>query len=121
LEKRRTWSDCGGDVERRFSKDDLLDTVMLYWVTSTYGSSARYYYEFMHNPWVPTHDRWPRVEAPTAVAVFLKEVFLAPRKWAEQYYNLKRWTVFPSGGHFAPMEEPQAIVGDLRAFFRTLR
>jgi pimeloyl-ACP methyl ester carboxylesterase len=121
LEKRRTWSDCGGNVESRFSKDDLLDTVMLYWITQTYGSSARYYYEFMHNPWVPTHERMPRVEAPTGVAVFLKEVFLAPRRWAERYYNLKRWTVFPSGGHFAPMEEPQAIVGDLRAFFGALR
>ena len=50
-----------------------------------------------------------------------KEVFLMPRKWAEQYYNLKRWTVMPSGGHFAPMEEPERLVEEIRAFFRPLR
>ena len=70
VEKRRTWSDCGGDVERRFSKDELIDTVMLYWVTGSYHTSARYYYEGAHNPWQPTNDRLPVVAAPTAVAIF---------------------------------------------------
>ncbi|MGH7836663.1 MAG: epoxide hydrolase family protein [Candidatus Binataceae bacterium] len=121
VEKRRTWSDCGGDVERRFSKDDLCTTATLYWFTESYGTSARYYYEAAHNQWQPSHNRTPVVEAPTAAAVFLKEVMLMPRKWAERYYNLKRWTVMPSGGHFAPMEEPQMLVNDIRAFFRTLR
>lgn len=121
LEKRRTWSDCEGNVEKRFSKDDLLTTMTLYWLTQSYGTSARYYYEATHNPWQPAHNRTPVVEAPTAVAVFLKEVILMPRKWAERYYNLKRWTVMPSGGHFAPMEEPERLVDDVRAFFRTLR
>lgn len=120
LEKRRTWSDCGGDVERRFSKDDLLTTVMIYWVTQSFGTSARYYYEALHNAWKPSHDRYPVVEAPTGIAVFRKEVILQPRKWAERYYKLKRWTVFESGGHFAPMEEPQIMIDDIRAFFRTL-
>jgi pimeloyl-ACP methyl ester carboxylesterase len=121
VEKRRSWSDCGGVVERRFSKDDLLNTVMLYWVTQSYGTSARYYYESKHHPWQPSHNRVPVVEVPTGAAVFLKEVALQPRRWAEHYYNLKRWTVFPSGGHFAPMEEPQVLIEDLRTFFRTLR
>jgi pimeloyl-ACP methyl ester carboxylesterase len=121
VEKRRTWSDCGGDVERRFSKDDLCTTMTLYWVTESYGTSARYYYEARHNLWEPSHNRQPVVEAPTGAAVFQKEVMLMPRKWAERYYNLKRWTVMPSGGHFAPMEEPQRLVEDVRAFFRTLR
>lgn len=121
LEKRRTWSDCNGNVEKRFSKDDLLTTMTLYWLTQSYGTSARYYYEATHNPWQPAHNRTPVVEAPTAVAVFLKEVILMPHKWAERYYNLKRWTVMPSGGHFAPMEEPERLVDDIRAFFRTLR
>jgi len=120
VEKRRTWSDCGGDVEKRFSKDDLCTTCTLYWVTESYGTSARYYYEAAHNLWKPSHERKPVVEAPTAAAVFLKEVMLMPRKWAERYYNLKRWTVMPTGGHFAPMEEPKLLVDDLRAFFRTL-
>jgi pimeloyl-ACP methyl ester carboxylesterase len=121
VEKRRRWSDCGGDVERRFSKDDLLDTVMIYWVTQTYGTSARYYYEAAHNLWTPSHDRSPVVEAPTGIAWFPGEVMLQPKKWAEHYYNLQRWTVMPSGGHFGPMEEPVRLIEDVRGFFRDLR
>ncbi|HLL53906.1 MAG TPA: epoxide hydrolase [Myxococcaceae bacterium] len=121
LEKRRAWSDCGGNVEKVFSKDDLLTAMTLYWVTESFGSAARYYYESVHHPWAPSHARTPVVEAPTAVAVFPKEVFQMPRKWAEGYYNLKRWTTFPAGGHFAPMEQPEHLVDDIRAFFRTLR
>ncbi len=121
VEKRRTWSDCNGQVETRFSKDDLLTTVMIYWLTQSYGTSARFYYEAAHNPWQPSHALQPVVQAPTAAAVFLKEVVLQPHRWAERYFNLKRWTVFESGGHFAPMEEPAALAGDIRAFFRALR
>ncbi len=121
LEKRRTWSDCGGDVESRFSKDDLLTTMSIYWFTQTYGTSARYYYECVHNPWKPAHDRIPVVEAPTGIGVFLEEVILFPCQWAERYYNLQHWTKMQSGGHFAPMEEPQALIDDLRKFYRPLR
>ena len=121
LEKRRTWSDCGGDVETRFSKDDLLTTIMIYWVSQSYGTSARFYYEASHNPWQPSHNRNPVVEAPTAVTAFRNELVIQPRRWAESYYNLKRWTAFPKGGHFAAMEEPQALIGDIQAFFKSLR
>ena len=117
VDKRRSWSDCGGEIERRFSKDELIDTVMLYWATQSYHSSARYYYEGAHVPWQPSHDRKPVVEAPTALAVFPSELTFAPRKAAERYYNLQRWTEMPSGGHFAPAEEPVLFVQDLRAFF----
>ena len=120
VEKFRTWSDCGGDVETRFTKDDLCTTAMLYWATGSYGTSARYYYECTHNPWRPSHDRQPVVEAPTGVGVF-KDVVLLPRKWAERYYNVKQWTAMPRGGHFAPMEEPELLVQDVRRFFRRLR
>jgi pimeloyl-ACP methyl ester carboxylesterase len=121
VEKRRRWSDCDGDVLSRFTRDELIDTVMLYWVTQTFGTSARYYYEAAHNPWQPAHDRSPRVEAPTAVAIFPQEVMLLPRIWAERNHDLRRWTLMPAGGHFGPMEEPVALVEDIRAFFRTLR
>lgn len=121
LEKRRAWSDCNGEVETRFSKDELLTTIMIYWITQSFGTSARYYYEATHNPWQPSHNRRPVVESPMGVAVFQKEVILMPRKWAEEYYNLKRWTLMPSGGHFAAMEEPQLFVDDVRAFFRSRR
>lgn len=121
LEKRRSWSDCGGDVETVFSKDDLLTTVMIYWLTQSYGTSARFYYEATHRPWTPSHARMPVVETPTAVAVFRNEVILHPKRWAERYFNLKRWTVHQKGGHFAAAEVPDVMVEELRSFFRTLR
>ena len=93
----------------------------LYWVTQSFGTSARYYYEAVHNIWQPSHNRTPVVEAPTGSAIFPKEAVLMPRRWAERYYNLKRWTVMPRGGHFAAMEEPELLVEDIRAFFRPLR
>lgn len=121
VDKRRNWSDCGGEVERRFSKDELIDTVMLYWLTQCVHTSARYYYEGAHVPWRPAHDRSPVIEAPTALALFPAELTFAPRRGAERYYNLQRWTEMPSGGHFAPAEEPARLVEDLRAFFRDRR
>jgi pimeloyl-ACP methyl ester carboxylesterase len=121
LERRRSWSDCDGDVERRFSKDDLITTTVLYWVTESLVSSARYYWEAAHRPWRPAHDRAPVVEAPTGVAMFPRELSLMPRAFLERYYDLRRVTHMPAGGHFAPMEEPELLVEDLRAFFRPLR
>lgn len=121
LERRRNWSDCGGEVERRFSKDELLTHIMLYWVTDCFVTSVRYYYEAAHHPWTPVHSRTPVVEAPTALGVFPRELFIPPRKWAERYFNLKRWTPMSSGGHFAPSEEPEQLVNDIRAFYRSLR
>ncbi len=121
LEKRRSWSDCGGNVESRFSKDDLLTGISIYWFTQSYGTSARYYYECTHNRWQPAHDRTPVVEAPAGVGVFSEEAFFMPRRWAERYYNLQHWTMMKPGGHFAPMEEPQALTEDIRTFFRSLR
>jgi pimeloyl-ACP methyl ester carboxylesterase len=121
VDKRRAWSDCGGDIERRFSKDDLLTTASLYWHTRSFGSSARFYWEAAHRPWQPAHDRAPVVEAPTAVAVFPGDVLRMPRGWVERYCNLQRYTVMPEGGHFAPMEEPARLVDDIRAFYRPLR
>lgn len=121
VEKRRRWSDSGGAVERRFSKDELIDTVMLYWATASYHTSARFYFEGAHDPWRPSHDRMPVVEAPVAIPLFPAELTKPARRWAERYYNLQRWTVMPAGGHFAAMEEPEALVSDIRAFFRDKR
>jgi pimeloyl-ACP methyl ester carboxylesterase len=121
LEKRRTWSDCGGEVEKRFSKDDLLTTMTLYWVTDSFVTSARYYYEAAHNPWKASHQRTPAVEAPTAVGVFPADIMRFPRGWMERHVNLLHWKEFPAGGHFAPAEEPALLVEDLREFFRRFR
>ena len=118
IEKFRTWSDCRGDVESRFSKDQLLTNVMVYWITQTINSSTRLYYEARHHPW--RLKPGTRIEAPTAVAVFPGELVLPPRHWAERVYNVQRWTEMPRGGHFAAMEEPKLLAEDIRAYFRDL-
>jgi len=119
VEKFRGWSDCGGQVEERFTKDELLTNVTIYWVTETINSSIRLYYEHRHNlPPLKLHDQ---VRVPTAVALFPKDLSHPPREWAERVYNVQRWTVMPRGGHFAAQEEPDLLAQDIRAFFRTLR
>ncbi|HLY55038.1 MAG TPA: alpha/beta hydrolase, partial [Stellaceae bacterium] len=121
LEKRRRWSDCGGEVERRFTKDELLTTMTLYWATESFGTAARAYADARRYKWQKSHDRTPVIEAPTAALMFDRDIVKLPRRWAETYYNLKRWNVAPVGGHFVPMEEPETLIEDLRAFFRSLR
>lgn len=126
VEKFRAWSDCGGDLETRFSKDRLLTNITIYWVTQTIGSSVRLYYETFRSPMFrAADDGGPatpfRVEVPTGAAMFPAEVYSPPRAWAERIYNITQWTEMPSGGHFAAMEEPEALVRDVRAFFRPLR
>jgi pimeloyl-ACP methyl ester carboxylesterase len=119
VEKFRRWSDCDGDVERRFSKDVLLTNVMLYWVTGAIGSSFWPYYARAHSSW-PISERRP-VTVPTAYASFPREILHPPRTWAERVYNIRRWTTMAAGGHFAALEEPEALAADVRAFFRELR
>ena len=115
VEKFRTWCDCDGDPETVFTRDELLTNITLYWATRSAASSARIYYESRH----PTSAPVPgRIEVPTACADFPKEIIWSPRRWAEARYNITRWTVMPKGGHFAAMEQPQALVDDVRAFFR---
>ena len=119
VEKWRTWSDCGGDIESVYTKDELLTNVMIYWVTQTIGSSVRFYYENSHGP--PLVAEGQRVEVPTGVAVFPKEIRHPPRKRVEQVYNVQRWARMPRGGHFAAMEQPELLVQDIREFFRAIR
>ena len=119
VEKFRTWSDCDGDLDRHFTKDELLTNVMLYWVPETATSSARLYYEMMHAGKFPPQQF--RVDVPTGCAIFPKEILKPPRAWVERLYNVTHWTRFARGGHFAAMEEPAALVEDIRTFFRPLR
>ncbi|HEU5323533.1 MAG TPA: epoxide hydrolase [Methylomirabilota bacterium] len=119
VEKFRAWSDCDGDVERRFSKDLLLTNAMLYWTTGAIGSSFWPYYARAHGPW-PGPDG-ARVSVPTAYASFPREILHPPRAWAERAYDIRRWTVMKAGGHFAALEEPEALAADVRAFFHDLR
>jgi pimeloyl-ACP methyl ester carboxylesterase len=119
VEKWRTWSDCGGDIERRFTKDELLTTITIYWVTQTINSSTRLYYENQHNPWIMQPGQ--RIDVPCAMARFPKEISQPPREWAERFYNLRQWTEMPRGGHFAAFEEPALLAQDIRTFFWPLR
>jgi pimeloyl-ACP methyl ester carboxylesterase len=138
LDKWREWSDCDGDPERRFTKDQLLTTVTLYWATQTIGSSFRIYRDWAlgmqdrpetwqdrERSWVPAGVE-PRplppgeqIQVPTAVALFRERW---PKEWAERVYgDLRRFTEMPRGGHFPAMEEPELLAEDLREFFRALR
>jgi microsomal epoxide hydrolase len=117
VEKFRAWSDSDGNVEKRFTKDELLTNVTIYWVTETAPSSTRLYFENRIDAGLQG-----RMEVPFACARFPREMFgIVPTKWLEAQYNLQQLTDMPRGGHFAAMEEPQLLVDDVRKFFRGRR
>ncbi|MBV1918425.1 MAG: epoxide hydrolase 1, partial [Sphingomonadaceae bacterium] len=122
IEKRQNWGGTGGKVESAFSKDDLLTTVCLYWFTQTYLSAA-WHYRVSTLPEAPKpliHDRLPCVEVPVAAQQFMEDIVYRPRAFAEKHFNIQRWNVEERGGHFGAFERPDAVVDDLRAFFRDL-
>jgi microsomal epoxide hydrolase len=126
VEKFRRWSDCDGDVEKRFTKDELLANVTIYWVSQTINSSFAPYYDVAHagaTTWMKQKLKEWRgsSEVPAAFAMFPKDLSHPPREWAERFFNVQRWSEMPRGGHFAALEEPEALVRDIREFFRTLR
>jgi pimeloyl-ACP methyl ester carboxylesterase len=116
VEKFWAWADCDGQPENVLSRDELLDNVMLYWVTGSGASSARLYWESF-NRFVTDG----RVDLPTGVAAFPKEILRTPRRWCEAAYNITHWSTMPRGGHFAAFEQPELFVDDVRAFFATVR
>ena len=115
VEKWRAWSDCGGDIESRFSKDELLTHLTIYWATNTIASSIRLYYERAQSPALLDPAR--PITAPTAFARFPVEISHPPREWVERFFNLFRFTEMPRGGHFAATEEPELLAADIRASF----
>ncbi len=120
VEKFRAWTDCGGDVETALTRDQMLADISFYWFTGAIGSSFYPYYYRRRRKWPVTAET--PATAPVGYAEFPKEILRPPRSIAEKVYtNIRRWTVFPKGGHFAAMEQPEALAGDVRAFFRELR
>ncbi len=117
LEKFRAWTDCDGHPENILGRDELIDNLMLYWVTASAASSARLYWEsFGKNA-----ERLP-VDVPTGVAVFPKEIVPPVRHWmAPRFRNIVHWREMPKGGHFAAFEQPALFVEELRGFFRSFR
>lgn len=116
VEKFRAWSDCDGNPENCFTRDQLITNVMTYWVTQTITSSARLYWENKRSNEPPQY-----VPVPTGVARYPKEPLRMPRAWVERCYNVTHWAVMPRGGHFAAMEQPELFTDDLRVFFATVR
>ena len=119
VDKYRSYSDCDGDVESSFTRDELLAEITTYWVTGTIASASRLYFERAHERAVAPSRA--RIEIPTGCAIFPRDVRRVPRPWAERLYNVERWSEMPSGGHFPALEEPALLVDDLRAFFRPQR
>jgi len=116
LEKFWAWTDCGGHPENVLTRDELLDNVMLYWLTGSAASSARLYWESFRA--FPTDP----VTIPTGCSIFPKEIFRSSRRWAEQRYTkLAYFNELEKGGHFAAFEQPETFVREVRACFRQIR
>jgi epoxide hydrolase len=116
VEKFREWTDCDGHPENVLTRDEMLDNVMLYWLTATGASSARIYWESF-----ASYDFDP-IMVPVGASIFPKEIFRPSRRWAEpQFPDLRHWNELDKGGHFASLEVPGAFVDELRTFFRLVR
>jgi len=120
VEKFRTWTDCAGNPENAVSRDELLANISLYWFTGSIGASFWPYYARMHGPWpIPEGTT---VDVPTGYAEFPKEILHPPRSLAAMTYtDIRRWSVMPRGGHFAALEQPDALAHEVVAFFRGLQ
>jgi pimeloyl-ACP methyl ester carboxylesterase len=122
LDKWRSWSDSSGDLDARFGRDVLLTMLTVWWASESITSSMRDYYD---NRWHATPiGPQDLVRTPTAMAVFANEFVpegQPPRSWYERLYQIQRWTTFPRGGHFAAIEEPDLLAGDITEFFTDLQ
>ncbi len=116
IEKFKIWSDCDGNVESRFTKDELLTNITIYWATETANSSFRIYYETVHHP----TKGGGKVEVPTGVCIFPKDIIPSPKAFAERFFNVQHWTDASAGGHFAALEEPEFLAKDIREFATNL-
>jgi pimeloyl-ACP methyl ester carboxylesterase len=116
VEKFWAWTDCDGDPFNAISRDELLDNVMVYWLTNSAASSARLYWESF------TDIDLRQVAVPVGCSIFPYEIFRTSRRWAEKRFtDLRHFNALDKGGHFAAFEQPEAFVGEVRAAFRTMR
>jgi microsomal epoxide hydrolase len=116
VEKFRAWTDCDGDPRNALTMDEMLGNISLYWFTNCIGASFWPYYARMHGPW-PIDGR---IAVPAGYCEFPREILRPPRAAAERVFDIRRWTVMPRGGHFAALEQPDALAREIQAFFRPL-
>jgi pimeloyl-ACP methyl ester carboxylesterase len=118
VEKFYGWSDCQGNIENVFSKDELLANISLYWFTQTIHSSIRAYNESSRNPLCFLENDF--IDIPVGIIKFHKEEPFPPRKFIERGYNIQHWTDISEGGHFAAMEQPVPLANDIIKFAKKL-
>lgn len=116
IEKFHAWGDTGGDLYSRFSRDDLLTNLTIYWTTGTINSSMRLYWENVRDP-----GKAGRVEVPTGYLMGPRDMIPTPRRWVDRAYTLTSWTLAESGGHFMEWEEPEMVADHMCGFFAALR
>ncbi len=120
IEKFYSWTDCVQEGEKKLesvlTKNELLDNVMIFWLTNSSASSARLYWESFNNP------NFDPINTPTGCSQFPKEIFQCSKRWAEKRFsNLIYWNELDRGGHFAAFERPDTFVEELRNCFRSIR
>jgi len=116
LEKFWSWTDSDGHPENVLSRDELLDNVMLYWLTKSAASSARLYWESFNSP--PMDE----IKIPVGCTIFPKEIFRCSKRWAEaRFPKLVHWNEPTKGGHFAAFEQPEIFVEEIRNCMRQFR
>jgi microsomal epoxide hydrolase len=119
LEKFRAWTDCGGNPENALTRDEMLANIALYWFTGAIGSAFWPYYARMHGPWPIGEGK--TVDVPMGYTEFPREILRPPRSVAEKTYtDIRRWSVMQKGGHFAALEQPEALAREVVAFFKGL-
>lgn len=116
IEKYQSWSDCNGSLDNKFSKDELLTNIMIYWITNTMDSACRIYYENTHS--LPDIKS---IQVPTGISLFSKDIMPPPEDWTRRNLNVTYWNEVPHGGHFTAMEEPELFAKEIQTFFRPYR
>lgn len=116
-EKLAAWSDSNGQPEKVLGYDRMIDDIMMYWLTNTGTSSARFYWENSDLAFFVVG-----IDIPVGVTVFPKEIYQAPRSWSEQAYpKLMYWNKVDRGGHFAAFEQPELFAREVRSAFAGIR
>lgn len=118
VEKWRNWSDCGGDIESSFTKDELLANISIYWFTQTISSSVRMYYEYAHTA---AQSAGEKIKTPARLFLTKEPVDLCPPEWAHRSYANLSYGLASKGGHFLAAEEPKLLADDMREWFRAFR